>query len=227
VGVYDHFLYLPRQSRRFYCFLAFRNSSEPGSGSPAPKSLQVASNHVAMVLRQLDAHIALRLSMASCVGGFTARNHQNRRHVSSNKIDRLPGDLPSGIDEVGVHNVQRAPRRKQRVDVGHHAILPDESTAVEVHIARLSEHLARIPDSPRDAQIISRKSAQVRHHAVLPEKGVGRLIAGEVRQSADLAPVVDVRAAEASEEIVGVPDHATEAPEVDYGRLVAIVPRGA
>jgi hypothetical protein len=43
--------------------------------------------------------IASCLSIASCVGGFAARNHQNRRHVPSNKVDRPPRDLPSGINE--------------------------------------------------------------------------------------------------------------------------------
>jgi len=88
--------------------LVCRASGRAGAGLvtlAVPESLQLASNRVAVLLRQLDPYIALRLNIVICLIGSLARNKANRNHVSSDKIDCVPTDLAGCIDEVSVVNV--------------------------------------------------------------------------------------------------------------------------
>src|ERR1017187_5444218 len=76
-------------------------------------------------------------------------------------------DLVShGCEEVGTG-------RKQRVKVGHHAVLPDEAMGpVEVGVPGASHHLALAVDAGGYGGKISRQSAEVCDCAVLPKRAI-------------------------------------------------------
>src|SRR6202162_2357403 len=100
-----------------------------------------------------------------------------------------------GCEEVGTG-------RKQRVKIGHHAVLPDEAMGpVEVGVPGASHHLALAVDAGGYGGNISRQSAEVCECAVLPK----RAILGCAVRTADcpnnLALVVNALGDSASSEV--------------------------
>ena len=92
-------------------------------------------------------------------------------------------DLSPFIDLVSHGCVEVGICRKQRVKVGHHAVLPDEGTdKVEVGVSVASYHLALVVDAGGYGAKISRQNAEVCEHAVLPKS----CMAGYAVSAADL-----------------------------------------
>src|SRR6266446_5829326 len=83
-------------------------------------------------------------------------------------------DLSALVDPVDHGCVQVRTGWKQRVEVGHHAVLPDEDTVkVAAGVEGGSQHLALVVDAGGVGAKISRQSAEVCDCAVLPKGGIG------------------------------------------------------
>ena len=81
-------------------------------------------------------------------------------------------DLSALIDLVSHSCVEVGTRRKQRVQVGHLAVLIDEAVdPVEAGVQRASHHLAAVVDPGGYGGKISWQSAEVFECAVLPKRG--------------------------------------------------------
>jgi hypothetical protein len=92
------------------------------------------------------------------------RPAEHRRH--SHDLTALVDLVSHGCEEVGIS-------RKQRVRVGHHAVLPDEGMGpVEAGVQGTSHHLALVVDAGSDGGKISRQSAEVCDCAVPPKSGI-------------------------------------------------------
>src|SRR5215472_11270019 len=82
-------------------------------------------------------------------------------------------DLPALVDLVSHGCEEVGTCRKQRIKVGHHAVLPDEGTRpVEAGVLGASHHLALIVDASGYGGKISRQSAEVGEYLVLPKRGI-------------------------------------------------------
>src|ERR1700747_1713025 len=98
------------------------------------------------------------------VGLARMRPAQHRRH--SHDLTALVDLISHGCEEVGIC-------RKQRVEVGHHPVLPDEGMGpVEAGVQGTSHHLALVVDAGSDGGKISRQSAEVCDCAVPPKSGI-------------------------------------------------------
>src|ERR1700693_5366766 len=82
-------------------------------------------------------------------------------------------DLSAFVDLVTHGCVEVGTGRKQCVEVGHHAVLPDEGMGpVEVGVPGASHHLALAVDAAGQGAKISRQSAEVCDCAVLPKSAI-------------------------------------------------------
>src|ERR1700719_1281223 len=86
--------------------------------------------------------------------------------------------------------MQRA-RWSERVEIGHHSVLPECCAAIEVDVARLSNHLATIVDPIREAEVVSRQGSEISNLPVTPHHGVRRCVTRQIRSPHDLASVID------------------------------------
>src|SRR5580704_12615136 len=87
------------------------------------------------------------------------------------EYDCHAGDLSAFVDLVSHGYKEVGTGRKQRVQVGHHAVLPDEAMGpVEVGVPRASHHLAFAVNAGRYGGKISRQSAEVCQYVVLPKR---------------------------------------------------------
>ena len=87
----------------------------------------------------------------------------------------MPEICPRSLDLVSHGCVEVGTCRKQRAEVGHHAVLPDEGIIwepVEVGILGASHHLALVVDAAGYGGKISRQSPEVCDYAVLPKRGI-------------------------------------------------------
>ncbi len=75
-------------------------------------------------------------------------------------IESLNCNFPTIIDAATVGQIQRRVRWNQSVQVGHHAVFPEKGTAVEIHVARVPNHLSFGIDVVGYAQGIPRKRAR-------------------------------------------------------------------
>src|SRR5260370_31733543 len=83
-------------------------------------------------------------------------------------------DLSALVDLVSHGCVEVGTRRKPCVEVGHHAVMPDEALVeVEVGVEGGSHHLALVVDAGGVGAKISRESAEACDCAVLPKNGIG------------------------------------------------------
>src|SRR4029077_6160183 len=80
-------------------------------------------------------------------------------------------DLPALVDLVSHDCEEVGTGWKQRVQIGHHAVLPDEAVGpVEVGVEVASHHSAPVVDATGQAAKISRQKAEVGEYAVLPKR---------------------------------------------------------
>src|SRR6267378_5235923 len=101
-------------------------------------------------------------------------------------------DLSALIDLVSHSCVEVGTRRKQRVQVGHLAVLIDEAVdPVEAGVQRASHHLAAVVDAGGYGGKISRQSAEVCDCAVLPKNGKNGCAVRAATLPNNLAPVVN------------------------------------
>jgi hypothetical protein len=112
-------------------------------------------------------------------------------------------DWSALVDLVSHGCVEVGTRGKQRVEVGHHAVLVDQGMGrIEVGVPGASHHLAPVVDAGGDGGKISRQSVEVCECAVLPNRG----ILGGVVSTADcpnnFALVVDALGDSASSEVL-------------------------
>src|ERR1700739_1382449 len=82
-------------------------------------------------------------------------------------------DLSALVDLVSHRCEEVGTGRKQRIKVGHHAVLPEEAMGpVEVGVEVASHHLALVIDAAGQAAKISRQKAEVCEYAVLPKRAI-------------------------------------------------------
>src|SRR4029077_5921024 len=82
-------------------------------------------------------------------------------------------DLSAFVDFVSHDCEEVGTSGKQRVEVGHDVVLPDESMGpVELRIEVASHDLALVVDAAGYAAKISRQKAEVCEHAVLPKRAI-------------------------------------------------------
>src|SRR5229473_5238350 len=82
-------------------------------------------------------------------------------------------DLSALVDLVSHDCEEVGTGRKQRVKVGHHAVLPDEAMGpVEVGVPGASHHLALAVDAGGYGGKISRQSAEVCECVALPKRAI-------------------------------------------------------
>src|SRR6266568_3980378 len=98
-------------------------------------------------------------------GMDVARMGPGEHRCHARDLSALVDLVSHGYEEVGTC-------RKQRVKVGHHAVLPDEAMRpVEAGVQGASYHLALAVDAGGPGGKISRQSAEVCEYAVLPKSG--------------------------------------------------------
>src|SRR6266700_4634043 len=101
-------------------------------------------------------------------------------------------DLSSLVDLVSHGCEEVGTCRKQRVKVGHHAVLPDEAMRpVEAGVQGASYHLALVVDAGGPGGKISRQSAEVCDRAVLPKNGIEGCAVRAATSPNNLAQVVN------------------------------------
>src|SRR5260370_3360298 len=90
-----------------------------------------------------------------------------------------------GCEEVGI-------RGKHRVKVLHHAVLPDEGMRpIEAGVQGASYHLAPVVDAGGYGGMISRQSAEVCDHTVLPKYGKEGCAVSDATLPNNLPPFVN------------------------------------
>src|SRR5258708_10082841 len=110
-------------------------------------------------------------------------------------------DLSALIDLVRHSCVEVGTRRKQRVQVGHLAVLIDEAVdPVEAGVQRASHHLAAVVDPGAYGGKISRQSAEVCECAVHPKRG--KYSARTINDPNNLALVVNALGGSAKSEVL-------------------------
>src|ERR1041385_5872617 len=82
---------------------------------------------------------------------FSFRSVRRRRQKCFPDASRLDGatdDFACFVDVLGLLESPRIARLLQGIQIGHHAILPDKSAAIdEVRVARNADHLAFLIDT--------------------------------------------------------------------------------
>ena len=107
------------------------------------------------------------------------------------EYDCHAGDLSAFVDLVSHGYKEVGTGRKQRVQVGHHAVLPDEAMGpVEVGVPGASDHLAFTVNAGRYGGKISRQSAEVCQYVVLPKRAKLGCVVSTPDCPYNLAPVV-------------------------------------
>jgi hypothetical protein len=98
--------------------------------------------------------------------------------IRSAEYDCHPRDLSALVDLVSHNCEEVGTGGKQRVKVGHHAVLPDESMRpIKVGVPVASHHLALAVDASGYAAKISRKKAEGGECLVLPKRaGLGCVV---------------------------------------------------
>src|SRR5215510_15303912 len=111
-------------------------------------------------------------------------------------------DLSALVDLVSHGCVEVGTCRKQRVKVGHHAVLPDEAMGPdEAGVPGASHHLALVVDAAGYGGNISRQSAEVCDCAVLPKRGILGCGVSAADCPNNLALVVNAKGDGASSEV--------------------------
>src|SRR5215472_12869471 len=111
-------------------------------------------------------------------------------------------DLSARVDLVSHGCEEVGTCRKQRIKVGHHAVLPDEGMRpVEVSVQGASHHLAPVVDASGYGGKISRQSAKVCECAVLPKRAIDGCVVSATDDPNNLALIVNAVGATASSEI--------------------------
>src|SRR5260370_14271812 len=110
-------------------------------------------------------------------------------------------DLYALIDLISHYCVEVGARRKQRVQVGHLAVLIDEAVDPgEAGVQRASHHLGAVVDPGGYGGKISRQSAEVCECAVLPKRG--KYGARTINDPNNLALVVNALGGSAKSEVL-------------------------
>src|ERR1700683_3018825 len=111
-------------------------------------------------------------------------------------------NLSALVDLVSHGCVEVGTGRKQRVKVGHHAVLPDEAMGpVEVGVPGASHHLTLAVDAGGYGGSVSRQSAEVCEYAVLPKRAILGCIVSTADCPNNLALVVIAIGESASSEV--------------------------
>ena len=108
-------------------------------------------------------------------------------------------DLSAFVDLVRHRGEEVGTARKQRVEVGHNVVLPDESmvpVALRVEVA--SHDLALVVNAAGYAASISRQKTEVDEHVILPKRGIRDSAVGGADESNNLAQVVIAESLSAS-----------------------------
>src|SRR5579863_3151222 len=101
-------------------------------------------------------------------------------------------DLSALVDLGSKNCEQVGTRRKQRVEVGHHAVLIDEAMGpIEVRIEVFSHHLALVVDAAGYSAKISRQKGQGCEDAVLPNRSILGCVVSTADCPNNLPPVVN------------------------------------
>jgi len=123
-------------------------------------------------------------------------NRQENRRVPGIWIIGPAGNLAAIIDvraaDAVVVQIQRGARADQSVEIAHHAVFPEEDSAVPTGIARAAYHLSFIANPTGGTKDISGKGAEILHMVFFgPEEGMGGDPVGQNRVTNDLTPVID------------------------------------
>lgn len=106
--------------------------------------------------------------------------------------DCHPRDLSALVDLVSHGCEEVGTCGKQRIQVGHHAVLVDEAMGpVELGVPGASDCLAAVIDAARDGGKVPGQSAEVCERAILPDRGKLRGVVGTADRPNNLAPVVN------------------------------------
>jgi len=134
------------------------------------------------------------------------RTVEHRRHSH---------DLTALVDLVSHGWVQVGTGRKQRVQAGHHVVLPDEGMGpVEAGVQGASHHLALIVDAAGYGGKISRQSLEVRDCAVPPKRGIKGCAVRASDIPNDLSLVVNAEGETTSSEVRKGEDSAVFFPTI-------------
>ena len=111
-------------------------------------------------------------------------------------------DLSALVDLVSHGCVEVGTGGKRRIEVGHHAVLPDEAVGpVEAGVPGASHHLAPVVDAGGYGGNISRQSAEVCECVVLPKRAILGCAVSTADCPNNLAPVVIAIGDSASSEL--------------------------
>src|SRR5580692_9666243 len=101
-------------------------------------------------------------------------------------------DLSALVDLGSKKCEEVGTRRKQRVEVGHHAVLIDEAMGpVEVGVEVFSHHLALVIDAAGDSAKISRQKGKGCEDAVLPKRAILGCVVSTADRPNNLPPIVN------------------------------------
>jgi len=118
-------------------------------------------------------------------GVDVARMRPAEHRCHARDLSALVDLVSHGCEEVGTCG-------KQRIQVGHHAVLVDEAMgSVEPGVPGASDYLAAVIDAARDGGKVPGQSAEVCERAILPDRGKLRGVVGTADRPNNLAPVVN------------------------------------
>ena len=123
-------------------------------------------------------------------------NRQESRGVPGIRIIGLASNLAAIIDvgagDAVAGQIQRGARAYQSVEIGHHAVFPEEVSAVPAGIARAAYHLSFVVNPTGGTKGISGQRAEIPHMLFVgPEEGMGGHLVGQIRVTNDCPPVID------------------------------------
>ena len=121
---------------------------------------------------------------------------QESRSVPGIWVIALASNLTSVIDvgagDAVAGQIQRGARAGQSVEVAHHAIVPEEVSAVPAGIARATDHLSFIVNPTGGTKDISGQRAEIVHMVLFgPEESMGGGLVSQVGKTNDFPPVID------------------------------------
>ena len=120
-------------------------------------------------------------------------SRQEGVHLARADLQGNAGDLSPIIDGPRcLQEIQRGVRRDERVEIRHHAILPEVGTFVAVYIKRSAHHLAFAVNAVAITPKVAGQRAEVGHHTSLPEEGVKGCVASQFGDTDHLTLVIDI-----------------------------------
>src|SRR5260370_1599862 len=165
----------------FFSFSLYRNGlvlwAKCGAGNPVPMDRSLLKE-LANIFRESDSGAFAGAIWRSKRGALAARNRRCQETVNFTScfIDHMAHDLPTVVNTECLLQKPGKVCRNESVEVCQDSVLPEQGDRrgfITICILREASYLSFVinPECLTNGEVVGRR-AEVRHHAVLPKKGM-------------------------------------------------------